>query len=75
MFPSLPKAWLLAYLCFFDNIFFLFSYIVTGDIVGHVKFLDLELRLLNWYFNKYFLDWNRTGNMCWNVLVCLLQVQ
>lgn len=26
-----------------------FSYVVTGDIVGHVKFLDLELRLLNWY--------------------------
>ena len=25
------------------------SYIVTADIVGHVKFLDLELRLLNWY--------------------------
>ncbi|XP_028400297.1 cilia- and flagella-associated protein 251-like isoform X2 [Dendronephthya gigantea] len=25
------------------------SYIVTGDVVGHVKFLDLELRLLNWY--------------------------
>ena len=25
------------------------SYIVTADIVGHVKFLDLELRLMNWY--------------------------
>ena len=27
------------------------SFIVTGDVLGHVKFFDQELKLLNWYFN------------------------
>jgi len=31
--------------CFAD------SFIVTGDVLGHVKFFDQELKLLNWYFN------------------------
>jgi len=25
------------------------SFIVTGDILGHVKFFDQELRLISWY--------------------------
>jgi len=33
-------------LCCFND-----SFIVTGDVLGHVKFFDQQLKLLNWYFS------------------------
>jgi len=29
------------------------SFIVTGDVLGHVKFFDQELKLIHWYFVLY----------------------
>ena len=34
---------------FYFSVFYVRRYVVTGDVNGHVKFYDLQLRMSNWY--------------------------
>ena len=40
------------------------SLIVTGDVLGYVKFFDQELKLLHWYFSIYPVSQKKRPPIC-----------